>query len=339
MRRQSNPALLSPWIRRFLLEHLVNERNLSGNTQRSYRDTLRLLLPFVASRVSRPIDGLEVEEISATVIREFLQSLERDRGCGASTRNQRLAAIRALARFIGSCCPEFLQWAGEVRMISIKKTRSKPVKYLEKAEMEAVLAVPDRQTKLGQRDYAMLLFLLNTGARASEVAEARIGDLQLGKVGNTDRCWIVIHGKGAKERHCPLWKRTANELRSLVQGRLADKPIFVNQSGDAMTRFGIRGVVQRSVVAAAISLPSLSKKQVSTHTIRHTAAMHLLREGVDINTIRAWLGHESLSTTNIYAEADLEMKAKALDKCEEDAESEELPWREDQKLIEFLNSL
>jgi site-specific recombinase XerD len=192
---------------------------------------------------------------------------------------------------------------------------------------------------LGQRDYALLLFLLNTGARASEVAQARIGDLELGGTTAVDRPWVVIHGKGAKERHCPLWKRTIVELRFLMNGRSSDKHIFVNRSGDPITRFGVRGVVKRYAEVAAKAVPSLVRKRVSTHTIRHTAAMHLLREGVDINTIRAWLGHESLSTTNIYAEADLEMKAKALAQCEVSEGTPSPPWREDANLMSFLRSL
>jgi integrase/recombinase XerD len=339
MNSHIDPAALSPWIRRFLLEHLVGERNLSGNTQRSYRDTLRLLLPYAARCASRPIDDLRVEDISAEIVRGFLRELEQQRECGAATRNQRLAAVRALARFIGGRCPEFLQWAGEIRTIAVKKTRSQPVHYLEKAEMDALLAAPERNTALGRRDYALLLFLLNTGARASEVAQARIRDLELGGVSSVDRSWVVIHGKGAKERHCPLWKRTVEELRLLVNGRNSDKPIFVNRSGDPITRFGIRGVVKRYAKVVARAVPSLARKRVSTHTIRHTAATHLLREGVDINTIRAWLGHESLSTTNVYAEADLEMKAKALANCEVQGEQNGAVWKQDPGLMDFLRSL
>jgi len=339
MTRHTDPAALSPWVRRFLLEHLVGERNLSGNTQRSYRDTLRLLLPYVARRVSRPVDTLRVEDVSAEIVRGFLWELEQQRGCGPATRNQRLAAVRTLARFIGGQCPEFIQWVGMIRTIAAKKTRSQPVHYLEKSEMDALLAAPERQTALGQRDHALLLFLLNTGARASEVAQAQIRDLELGAASGADRSWVVIHGKGAKERHCPLWKRTVEEVRLLINGRSADKHIFVNRSGDGLTRFGVRGVVKRYADVAARAVPSLARKRVSTHTIRHTAAMHLLREGVDINTIRAWLGHESLNTTNVYAEADLEMKAKALAECEVGEEAASPPWREDQGLMAFLQSL
>jgi integrase/recombinase XerD len=154
-----------------------------------------------------------------------------------------------------------------------------------------------------------------------------------------DRSRVMIHGKGAKERHCPLWKRTVEELRPLVHGWNADKHIFVNRSGDPITRFEVRGVVKRFSAVAAKAVPSLARKRVSTHTIRHTAPMHLLREGVDINMISSWLGHESLSTTNVYAEADLEMKAKALAQCKVGAGEPSPPWREDQDLMAFLRAL
>jgi integrase/recombinase XerD len=339
MTNHVDPAALSPWIRRFLLEHLIGDRNLSGNTQRSYRDTLRLLLPYVARCISRQVDALRVEDVSAEAVRGFLRELEQQRDCGPATRNQRLAAVRSLARFIAGHCPEFLQWAGEIRTIAVKKTRSQPVHYLEKAEMDALLAAPERQTALGRRDHALLLFLLNTGARASEVAQALIRDLELRATSGVDRSWVLLHGKGAKERHCPLWKRTVEEIRLLVNGRCTDKHIFVNRSGDALTRFGVRGVVKRYADVAGRTMPSLARKRVSAHTIRHTAAMHLLREGIDINTIRAWLGHESLSTTNVYAEADLEMKAKALAQCEVGEGKPSPPWREDQDLMAFLRAL
>jgi integrase/recombinase XerD len=339
MKKQFDPASLSPWIRRFLLEHLVGERNLSGNTQRSYRDALRLLLPHAAQSVSRRIDDLRVEDLSADVVRTFLKFLEQERGCGPATRNQRLAAVRALARFVGGQCPEYLQWAAEIRNISAKKMQSRPVAYLEKVEMDALLAAPNQSTPLGRRDYAVLLFLLNTGARANEVAEARITDLELGSTAGADRSWVLIHGKGAKDRHCPLWKRTVKELQWVINGRDSKKHVFVNRSGEPLTRFGIRGVVKRYAAVVAVALPAIARKRVTTHTIRHTAAMHLLREGVDINTIRAWLGHESLSTTNVYAEADLEMKAKALDQCDTGEGSAYPPWRADEGLMGFLRTL
>src|SRR5919199_681631 len=159
-----DPALLGPWIRRFLLEHLVGERNLARNTQQSYRDTLRLLLPFVARHSGKAIDRLHVGDLTAERIRAFLLELAQQRGCGAATRNQRLAAVRSLAHFIGRHSPEAVHWCGEVRAIAFQKAPRPLVSYLEKAEMDALLAAPDGSSQQGQRDHALLLFLYNTGA-------------------------------------------------------------------------------------------------------------------------------------------------------------------------------
>ena len=163
-------ALLGPWVRRFLMEHLVGERNLARNTQRSYRDTLRLLLPDVARRAGKPIDRLAVTDLSAERVRQFLSELEEKRGCAIATRNQRLAAIHALARFIGLHAPELVEWCGQVRAVPFKKAPQALVTYLEKAEMDALLAAPDLTTAQGRRDHALLLFLYNSGTRADEAA-------------------------------------------------------------------------------------------------------------------------------------------------------------------------
>jgi integrase len=168
---------LAPWVRRFLLEHLITERNLARNTQRSYRDTLRLLLPFIAAKAKKPIDRLEVTDLNAERIRQFLLDLEQQRHCGIATRNQRLAAIRSLAYLIGLHSPQHLQWCGQIRAISFKKAAPSVIAYLEKAEMDALLAAPDCTTAQGCRDHALLLFLYNTGARADEAAQLTITDL------------------------------------------------------------------------------------------------------------------------------------------------------------------
>jgi integrase/recombinase XerD len=332
-------ALLSPWVRRFLLEHLVGERNLARNTQRSYRDTLQQLLPFTARKARRRIDQLRVEDLSAERIRDFLRDLEERRGCGPATRNQRLAAIRSLAQFISLHSPEHLHWYGQIRSIPSKKAAHPLVTYLEKNEMDALLAAPDRGTTQGRRDYAVLLFLYNTGARADEVAHVRIADLDLGAIPDRDPSSVLIHGKGNKARCCPLWARTVNELLPLVGDRRATDQVFLNRRGHPLTRFGIHTLVERHAATVAVKLPSVAKKRASPHTIRHTTATHLLRAGVDINTIRAWLGHVCLSTTNVYAEVDLEMKAKALANCEVKDETPKKPWSQDQGLMDFLRTL
>jgi len=166
----SNPTLLGPWIRRFLLEYTVTERNLARNSQHGYRDALCLLLPFVAKKRKKSVDRLTVLDLSEGLVRLFLADLEVSRRCGIATRNQRLASIRALAGFVGGHSPAHIEWCGEIRSIPFKKAGKAVVPYLEKPEMDALLATPNRRTAQGRRDYALLLFLYNSGARASEAA-------------------------------------------------------------------------------------------------------------------------------------------------------------------------
>jgi len=331
-----NIFFLAPWIQRFLLEYLVNDRNLSHNTQRSYRDTLVLFLPFAAKKRGKSLDKLAIEDIGADTIRQFLLELEQKRGCSISTRNQRLAALHALARFIGERNPEHIAWLAEIRSIPFKKTSNPSMAYLEKQEMDALLNAPNNQQSQGRRDHALLLFLYNSGARASEAAQLTIADLDLDAPPS-----VTLMGKGGKVRRCPLWPQTASKLAPLIAGRELHEPVFLNRCRQHITRFGIRALVKRSAQDACRKLPSLSAKPISTHTIRHTTAVHLLRSGVDINTIRAWLGHVSLDTTHIYAEVDLEMKAKALARCEVPQSSAVAVehWSNNSALLTFLKSL
>jgi integrase/recombinase XerD len=325
---------LGAWIRRFLLEHLVGERNLARNTQRSYRDTLVLLLPFVAAKLNKAIEQLTPTDLSVDMVRLFLTHLEESRQCSIATRNQRLAAVRALARFVGERSPEHIVWCGQLRLIPVKKTTKSVIPYLDRPEMEALLAGPDRQTPQGQRDYALLLFLYNSGARADEAAQLTIRDLR------SDNFFVRIVGKGRKERQCPLWERTVEALKPLIANRTPEDRLFLNRCRRPITRFGIHAMVERYAAKARSKIPSLANKRISPHSIRHSTASHLLRAGVDINTIRAWLGHVSLDTTNIYAETDLEMKAKALATCELAGEPKSKKrWRENPQLMAFLRSL
>jgi len=299
--------LLGPWVRRFLLEHLVAERNLSHNTQISYRDTLSLLLPFAGTKMRKSVDRLNVFDISPGVIRSFLEKIESVRNCSVATRNQRLGAIHSLAKFIGMRSPEHVSWCAEVRSIPFKKSAKPMIGYLDKSEMDALLNQPIRSTSQGSRDYALLLFLYNSGARADEAAALCIDCLQVGTSPS-----VRILGKGNKLRLCPLWPVTVAALKPLISGRDASERVFLGRTGDPMTRFGIHRLVTSYAALAIGDEKPLKCTRVSPHTIRHTTAVHLLRSGVDINTIRAWLGHVSIDTTHIYAEVDLEMKAKAL---------------------------
>lgn len=327
-------AQLGPWVRRFLLEYLVSERNLAVNTRQSYRDTLLLLLPFVAKRQRTAVDRLSVEQISPSLVRAFLQWLEDERQCAIATRNQRLAAIHAFARFIGEHSPEHIAWCGEIRNIPLKKALQTVVSYLDKVEIDALLAVPDLATAQGQRDYAVILFLYNTGARASEAAQVCVADLDLGAAKS-----VRILGKGNKIRYCPLWDTTIQTLAQQINQRSSSERVFLNRCHQPMTRFGIHALVERCARKAAINVPSLATKRVSPHSVRHTTAVHLLRSGVDLNTIRAWLGHVSLETTNVYAQVDLEMKSKALALCEIGTRNTGKNWQDDKSLLKFLRAL
>src|SRR5207253_190818 len=297
-----------------------------------------------------------------------LRHLEESRKCAVSTRNQRLAAIHSLARFVGLHSPECIEWCGHLRTIPRKRAPQSTITYLEKSEMDALLNAPDQCTEQGRRDHALLIFLYNTGARADEAAQVKIEDLFLahssrdhslvqvrGKGNKLRRCLyhaperenghaknghslVQVRGKGNKLRRCLLWPQTVAELSSLIASRLATDRVFLNRCGQPITRFGIHTMVERYVRKISASMASLANKRVSPHTIRHTTATHLLRAGVDINTIRAWLGHVSLNTTNVYAEVDLEMKAKALATCEIRAVPQK-HWKKDVALMQFLRSL
>ena len=333
-------AKLGPWVRRFLLEHLVGERNLARNTQRSYRDTLALLIPFIADKAHKKVDQLEVNHLTSERVHQFLQYLEETRGCSVTTRNQRLAAIHALAHFIGARGPEHIEWCGQIQAVPFKRAVKNSITYLEKPEMDALLAAPDRNSAQGRRDYALLLFLYNTGARADEAAQLSVGDLRLAHVPHRDHSSVQIRGKGNKIRFCPLWPHTARELKVLVGEKAPTEHVFMNRYHRPLTRFGIHTMVKRYVGRVSTKMPGLATKRVSPHSIRHTCATHLLRAGVDINTIRSWLGHVSLDTTNVYAETDLEMKAAALAHCEVNGSSKPTRrWRQDRSLMTFLKSL
>jgi site-specific recombinase XerD len=212
-----------------------------------------------------------------------------------------------LAYFIGMRSPEYLDWCSQVRSIPFKKATRVLIGYLDKPEVEALLRAPDCSTRQGARNYALLLFLYNSGARADEAASLRVSNLQLGTSPS-----VRILGKGNKWRVCPLWPITVTTLRALITYKGTDEHVFLGRTREPMTRFGVYRIVRVYATEVSKHLESMQKKHVSPHTMRHTTAVHLLRAGVDINTIRAWLGHVSLDTTHVYAEVDLDMKAKAL---------------------------
>ena len=330
----SDPLTLGPWLRRFLAEHIVTERNLARNTQKSYRDTFALLLPFVGAKARKPVDRLAVDDLTPRRVLQFLAHLEEDRGCSVQTRNQRLTAVRAFARFVASRDPGRLEWSANIRSIALKKVTPQPIGWLSKTEMKALLEVPDRGKPRGRMEHALLLFLYNTGARVSEATDLVAEDLQIGRR-DGGHALVTIHGKGGKHRQCPLWPRTERVLSKLAQKQAPGDAVFLNRQQRPYTRFGVYRLVER----CAARVPSLAGRKITPHVIRHTSACHLLQAGVDLNTIRAWLGHASLDTTNIYAEIDLEMKAKAMALCDAAEAGPDRPWKENKGLMAFLDAL
>lgn len=290
------------------------QRGLSPLTILSYRDAMKLLLRFVAGRTRRPVLHLDIADLDADVVRLFLDHLESTRGNEIATRNNRLAAIRSFFTFVGSEEPSLADHCRRVCTIPLKRAPVKALPYLEEEEMRALLAAPACSSAAGLRDHALLLFLYNTGARVQELTGVRAADLQLDPPRQ-----ILLRGKGKKERIVPLWAATGRALRNLLDEQQipcdSDRKVFLNAQGGPLTRFGAEYIVKKYLPVAAATVPSLARKRVSPHTIRHTFAVHALNSGVDINTVRALLGHVDLRTTNIYAEINLATKRKAIDAC------------------------
>jgi site-specific recombinase XerD len=258
------------------MEYLVGERNLARNTQQSYRDGIRLLVVFSAAKVRKKVDELLVADIDADLLRVFLRHIEEKRKCSISSRNQRLTAIHALAGFIAERCPEYLDWCAQLRTVKAKRSAPRPVCYLEKPEIDALLDAPSPVTKLGCRDRVLLLFLYNSGARAEEAAKLCIEDLSLHCGADGTLSSVCFHGKGGKVRICPLWASTTMALRNLVAGRNEKERVFINRRSEPLTRFGIHEIVTRYARVAITRVPEMRKKRVGPHTIRHYAGFRTI---------------------------------------------------------------
>jgi integrase/recombinase XerD len=336
----SRPNALAATLRVFFTEHLPTIRGASPHTIRSYRDSLALLLRFIAAQTGRPVAGLDVADLAVEQIVAFLHHLEQQRGVTAATRNIRLAAIHTFVRFLAAQEPVHLESAQRILAIPFKRARPRPISYLEYEEMAAVLASVDRSTRAGRRDYTLLATMFNTGARVQEILDLRAGDLQL-----TKPYQLRLMGKGRKVRWCPLWAPTAQLLRAWCAERQldlrSDAPVFINQRGQPLTRFGVRFVLAKHFRRAAQSMPSLTAKRLHPHCLRHSTAVHLLKSGVDLPTIAHWLGHASVNTTNRYVTVDLEMKRKALARAAPlgTSRSSAGSWRRNPNVLEWLEAL
>lgn len=334
---------LGPLIYSFFEDHLKVQKGLRPASVKSYRDALLLFLRFVARDTQHKISRLLLIELTYERVTRFLKHLEEGRGNGISTRNHRLAALRAFFEYAASRVPETLTDSERVATIPMKRTHPPETHFLERDDIQALFANLPAKGHEALRNRTLLLFLYNTGARAQEVADLHVENLELGPQPR-----VRLHGKGDKWRLCPLWEETASLLRSLLAERRSklspDSPVFASQKSRAMTRFGIYKVVRRLTSQLSKTRNSGVAITVSPHVFRHTTAMHLLEAGVEVNVIRSWLGHASLGTTNRYAEISVRMKEKALQACEPPISvSAAYPrrpvWRDDQALLNWLENL
>ena len=304
-------SCLAPHVQAFFTHHLCQHKQASPQTIASYRDTFRLFLTFVKDTTDREPAALQVSDLDAPLVLQFLDYLEQQRGNTVRSRNLRLAALRTFVRFLALRAPESLALVMRVLAIPIKRADKKLMGALTRAEVEALLAAPDRSCWVGRRDHALLLTLYNSGARVSEVTT-----LQRHQVCFGPPTFLQLTGKGRKERTVPLWPHTSRTLQAWFAelGEEGGRTAFPNTRGHPLSRDGVAHLLQRAIHKAVTVCPSLRTKKVTPHVLRHTTALHLLQAGVDIAVIALWLGHESIETTHGYLEIDLAHKEQALHK-------------------------
>jgi site-specific recombinase XerD len=302
-------SALSPLLQSYFTDRLIRQRHASPHTIACYRDAFRLLLKFVKIKTGKAPSRVKLEDLDAPLIGAFLAHLESERGNGVRTRNARLTAIHSFFHYVSLEAPEHAELIQRVLAVPAKRFDTVLISYLERPEIEALLRSPDRLTRIGRRDHALLLLAVQTGLRVSELAGLRCQDVQLG-TGAHVRC----DGKGRKERCTPLTKPTMAVLRSWLRerGDQEDDPLFPSSSGQHLTRSAIWRLVVKHAASAEDRCPSIVAKHVTPHVLRHTAAMTLLHAGVDPAVIALWLGHESLESTAIYLHADMAIKERAL---------------------------
>lgn len=331
-------SALAPTLEAFFVERLAGQRRASPHTIASYRDTFRLLLGFIEARKGIEPSRLDLADLDAPMIGAFLDYLERERGSSVQTRNARLAAIRSLFRFAALRHPEhagLIQW---VLAIPQKHSERHDVSFLSPDEVKALLAAPDRSTWIGRRDHALMTVALQTGLRVSELTDLRREDLQLGR-----GAYVTCRGKGRRARSTPLTTSAVRLLRAWLH-EIPDRPeapLFPGPRGLALSRDAVRRLVTRHVHTAQQRCPSLQAKTVTAHVLRHTCAMTLLHNRVDVAVIALWLGHQDIQTTQqVYVHADMTLKERALAATNPSATKEAIKrYRAPDSVIAFLASL
>jgi integrase/recombinase XerD len=327
---------VAPLMERYFTIRLMQQRNVSGNTIASYRDTFRLLLKFAQTKLCKPPSALNLDDLDAPFISTFLADLEMTRGVSVCTRNLRLTAIRSFFRYLSFEEPAYGALIQRILAIPSKRHDKRQMHFLERPEIDAILAAPDRSTWLGRRDHALLLLAVQTGLRLSELINLDRDSIHFG-VGSHVRCV----GKGRKERCTPLTSYVQSVLKAWTRepARRDARPLFPNVHGGRLSADSVQTLLSKHTRTACERCPSLSSKRVSPHVLRHSAAMELLQAGVDSSVIALWLGHESIETTQTYLHAHIALKEAALKRLKPYENRKSNRFRPSDRLISFLESL
>jgi integrase/recombinase XerD len=338
---KNKPTDLSYHLTKYLSTYLPGTRGFSSNTVQSRRDAFALLLGFCRDIKGIPVEKVQIDTLTTSMLSDYLDWLENVRGCSASTRNQRLTSIKAFFKYLQTETPVHLSLCQQIMCMPLKKTNARMIGYLTLDGIKAILDSIDSTSKSGRRDLVLLSVLYDSGARVQELADLTVGDIRLQLPGT-----IKLMGKGKKTRIVPLLEPTVNLLKQyLVENRLdstAQKqyPLFRNRSNQKLTRAGIGYILKKYVDRVKKLRPTLISDVISVHSFRHSKAMHMLQAGVPLIYIRDFLGHVEISTTEIYARCDGKMKREAFEAAYSNKHSAQLPvWQQDDNLLSWLKSL
>lgn len=323
----------------YLTMYLPGQLGLSENTIMAYRDTFKLVLLFFETKHHLRPEKITLANFNADFIADFLNWLEKDRGCSPATRNQRLAALRAFAKYARTQYPDYLFESQKIMDLRAKKTPTPAIAYLSPDDIQSIFAQTDTATKYGRRDAILLSLMYDSGARVQEICDLRVRDVRLQKPPT-----VSLTGKGRKTRFVPIMASTASALRmyfsdnNLSRPEKADQPLFLNHQYKKLTRAGVTYILKKYFDAAKKGNPSLPKK-ISPHILRHSKAMHMLQAGVNLIYIRDFLGHVHVETTEIYAKADTEMKRRAIESTHIKIDPDLPAWTNDKDLMALLTNL
>ena len=299
---------LAPILQAFFTTRLASQYGASAHTIAAYRDTWRLLLRYAAKTTGTAPAALDLSQLDTDLITGFLTHLETDRGNAITTRNARLAAVHSLFSYAAYHHPEHAATISRVLAIPAKRAHRTDITYLSPTEVTALLAAPDRTTVAGRRDHALIQVAVTTGMRVAELTALKLTDVHLGTAPH-----VVCHGKGRKDRITPLDRQTVRVLRELTaDAPTAEAFVFPTRAGTQMSHDAVAARLALHTAAAARACPSMTRKNVTAHVLRHTAAMRLLAAGIDSSVIALWLGHESIETTQTYLHANMKTKEDAL---------------------------